>query len=376
MKEISTGSVIGSYRVVRALGQGGMGAVYEVEHVRLGVRYAMKTFTLQEGHVELFRKRFSAEGKILARLNHPNLVHVIDLDVDEELGALYFVMDLVLYEDGQPHTLADIEPGGADESQVFEWFRQMCDALVYIHAQGIVHRDIKLNNILLAPDGRVVLSDFGISKVSSAKMRTEIDVTKTMVTGLAYGEHLVMGTPGYIAPEVQRGEEATAAADVYSLAVAFFHLLTNVWYDPCLAPVNDTKSGTSMNSVKLLEPFEYRWADVLPVMLNENPADRPTNLAELPDYLVPAAEPSPAAAEEARPRGGRGRWLVAASLAAVLALGGIGTWWCLRPPKEDAPSVSAPSMSAPSVSVPSVSKPSVSMHLDDIYDVPFAAPEA
>ncbi len=386
MKEISTGSVIGSYRVVRALGQGGMGAVYEVEHAKLGVRYAMKTFTLQEGHVDLFRKRFSAEGKILARLNHPNLVRVIDLDVDEELGALYFVMDLVLYEDGEPHTLADIEPGGADESQVFEWFRQMCDALAYVHAQGIVHRDIKLNNILLAPDGRVVLSDFGISKVSSAKMRTEIDVTKTMVTGLAYGEHLVMGTPGYIAPEVQRGEEATAAADVYSLAVAFFHLLTNVWYDPCLAPSRGRESGTSMNSVKLLEPFEYRWADVLPVMLNENPADRPTNLTELPDYLPPAPEPKTSAPAEAKPRGGRGRWLVAASLAAVLVLGGVGAWWWLRAPKVAKPAAMNAEPAAPKIAkpeTPKVAKPEApkiakpeATNLDDIYDVPFAAPEA
>ena len=157
MAEIDEGSVIGNYRVVRALGQGGMGAVYEVEHTKLGVHYAMKTFTLEEGHVDLFRKRFSAEGKILARLNHPNLVRVIDLDIDEGIGALYFIMDLVLYEDGETHTLADVEPGGADEEQIFEWFRQMCDALSYVHSNGIVHRDIKLNNILLAPDRLVFL---------------------------------------------------------------------------------------------------------------------------------------------------------------------------------------------------------------------------
>ena len=285
------GQRIGSYRIIRLLGQGGMGAVYEVEHEHLGVHYAMKTFTLEKGHVELFRKRFSAEGKILARLNHPNLVRVTDLEIDENVGALYFIMDLVLSEDGETHTLADIEPGGADEAQIFEWFRQMCDALTYVHSNGIVHRDIKLNNILLAPDRRVVLSDFGISKVSDEKMRSDMDVTKTMVTGMTTGQNLVMGTLGYIAPEVQRGREATPASDVYSLAVAFFHLLTNVWYDPCLAPSKDSDSLVSMNSVKLLEPFKYRWAAVLPRMLDENPAERPTSLLELVEQLrgVPAA---------------------------------------------------------------------------------------
>ena len=110
--------VIGNYRIIRPLGEGGMAAVYEVEHLKLGVHYALKTFTLQEGHVELFRKRFSVEGKILARLNHPNLVRVIDLDLDEKAGALYYVMDLVLSEDGETHTLADVKPGEADEAQV------------------------------------------------------------------------------------------------------------------------------------------------------------------------------------------------------------------------------------------------------------------
>ena len=313
------GQEIGSYRIIRLLGQGGMGAVYEVEHEHLGVHYAMKTFTLEEGHVELFRKRFSAEGKILARLNHPNLVRVTDLEIDENVGALYFIMDLVLSEDGATHTLADIEPGGADEEQIFEWFRQMCDALAYVHSNGIVHRDIKLNNILLAPDRRVVLSDFGISKVSDEKMRSDMDVTKTMVTGMTTGQNLVMGTLGYIAPEVQRGREATPASDVYSLAVAFFRLLTNVWYDPCLAPNKDSDSLVSINSVKLLEPFKYRWAAVLPRMLDENPADRPTNLLELVEQLRPlsAVERKKVETSKAPPRRKR-RFLLALAGAAVL----------------------------------------------------------
>ncbi len=299
------GQRIGSYRIIRLLGQGGMGAVYEVEHEHLGVHYAMKTFTLEEGHVELFRKRFRTEGKILARLNHPNLVRVIDLDIDENIGALYFIMDLVLFEDGETHTLADIEPGKADEEQILEWFRQMCDALAYVHSNGIVHRDIKLNNILLAPDCRVILSDFGISKVSDEKMRSDVDVTKTMVTGMTPGQHLVMGTPGYIAPEVQRGWEATPVSDVYSLGVAFFRLLTNVWYDPCLAPQKDSDSLVSMNSVKLLEPFKYRWAAVLPRMLDEDPAERPTNLSGLVEQLLSASGSRLKKADEPN---GRTRW--------------------------------------------------------------------
>ena len=80
--EIAQGSIIGNYRILRPLGKGGMGTVYEVEHVKLGVRYALKAFDVREGEAELFRSRFAAEGKILARLVHPNVVRVFDLDFD------------------------------------------------------------------------------------------------------------------------------------------------------------------------------------------------------------------------------------------------------------------------------------------------------
>ena len=247
---------------------------------------------------------------------------MFDLDIDENIGALYFIMDLVLFEDGETHTLADIEPGRADEEQILEWFRQMCDALTYVHSNGIVHRDIKLNNILLAPDSRVFLSDFGISKVSDEKMRSDVNVTKTMVVGMTPGQHLVMGTPGYIAPEVQRGREATPVSDVYSLAVAFFHLLTNVWYDPCLAPDKDSGSLVSINSVKLLEPFKYRWADVLPRMLDEDAAKRPTNLSELVEQLrrAPGSKREKADGLEAPLRRKRRVLLALAGAAAVAAV--------------------------------------------------------
>lgn len=341
--QLKEGQIIGSYRVIRQLGSGGMAAVYEVEHVKLGVRYALKTFTLREGHVDLFRKRFSAEGKILARLSHPNLVRVIDLDFDEVLGAPYYVMDLILYKDGETHTLDDVEPGGADEERIHDWFRQICDALTYIHSKGIVHRDIKLNNILIASDGRIILSDFGISKVSDETLRSEVDVTKTMVTGMTENSRLAMGTRGYMAPELLDGEEATAASDVYSLGVAFFRLLTNVWYDPCLAPKADGESSVGMNSVKLLEPFEYRWVDVLPAMLDDNPAKRPIDLLSLPARVLPP----PPKAEPSGVKRSRFKMAVAALIAIVTV---FAVWLCL-----------------------SVDENAV--RTDDLYDIPSSAPE-
>ena len=102
------GHTIGSYRIIRLLGEGGMGAVYEVEHEKLGVRYALKTFVLSDGNAEMFRKRFQAEGRILARLNHPGIIRVFDLDIDSRTGVLYYVMDLVLYRDGYAYNRASL----------------------------------------------------------------------------------------------------------------------------------------------------------------------------------------------------------------------------------------------------------------------------
>ena len=319
MQELTPGLVIASYRVIRQLGAGGMGVVYEVEHVTLGVHYALKTFTLEKGHAELFRKRFLAEGRLLARLSHPNLVHVFDLAYDESLDLLYYVMDLVLFEDGEAHTLADIEQGSVEEGDLVQWFGELCQALAYVHAQGIVHRDIKLGNILLAPGRRVVLSDFGISKVLGNKLRTDVDVSRTMTEVTANGK-LIMGTKGYMAPELLNGQEATPAADVYALGVAFFHLLTGVWYDKALIEKDRI-------DLHLLQYYEYRWRDVLPAMLDEDPAKRPLDLEKLPVLLTP---------QPAAPQRRTSPWLWAAAGVAVIVCGTAVIFWSKSPSKEPA----------------------------------------
>ena len=281
--EFAPGHVIGNYRIVRPLGKGGMGTVYEVEHVKLGVRYALKAYRLREDEAELFRSRFSAEGKILARLVHPNVVRVFDLDFDEGTGTPYYVMDLVAASDGSTKTLASVEPGSVDEDALLGWFSDLCAALDYVHGQGVVHRDVKLGNVLLAPDGHAVLSDFGISRVTDEKLRADVDLELTAAT--AVSGRMVMGTAGYMAPEVAAGAEAAPASDVYSLGVVFFKLLTGVWYDPCLA--SEEGGGGRITAVKMLEYFRYEWRKVLPRMLDADPARRPASLAELPFVVRP-----------------------------------------------------------------------------------------
>lgn len=333
MAAFNPDDTIGVYRIVRLLGKGAMGAVYEVVHTQLGTHYALKSFTLEKGHVDILKDKFLAEGRVLARLHHPNVVRVFDLNFDEATQTPYFVMDLVVYKDGSPHTLADVEVSDLDEEFVLRWFTELASALDYIHAQGIVHRDIKLNNVLLSADKRVILSDFGVLRLFSDRLRNEVRASTTMAAE-ATNSRLVMGTRGYMAPEVECGEEATPAADVYSLAVMIVYLLTGIWYEP------------GSRALELLETLELPWAKVLPPMLAEDPVERPVDLCALAKLLeVPASEAktvvrprggqSPVAQNEAAPTWRKFPWKAVAifggAFAAVVVIF-MSVWFALRKP--------------------------------------------
>ena len=309
------GQKIGSYRIIRLLGQGGMGAVYEVEHEQLGVRYALKAFTLEGGHVDILKNKFLTEGKVLARLHDPHLVRVFDLNFDEATGTPYFVMELVVSENGRPRTLSDVNTAELDEDGVLQWFAELAAVIDYIHKQGIIHRDIKLGNVLLSSGGHVVLSDFGVSRLFSERLRSDVKAVNTMVSETATGARLVMGTQGYMAPEVARGEKATPAADSYSLGVMFVYLLTGIWYEP----------GSKVFT--LLETLEYRWIDVLPRLLSEDPAERPTNLSELVEQLRRAPESKQEKTDEPEAPPRRKRHVVQALAGAAVLIAAVAGYF-------------------------------------------------
>ncbi len=257
------GQHVAGHLVVRLLGRGGMAEVYEVEHERLGVRRAMKVFTADGEQSGLLQKRFLAEGRLLARLDHPRLVKVHDCGVDEATGRPYLTMDLVLGTDGEPHTLASLhKERQITEESLLGWYADMSDALAYIHSAGIVHRDVKPSNILVSADGHAVLADFGVSRISDDALRKEISAEATMATDAATAVRIVFGTANYLAPEVQSGRAATPAADIYALGVTLFRLLTGVWYEP------------DSNALDLLDGYDKVWRGIFPALLAESPADR------------------------------------------------------------------------------------------------------
>lgn len=205
------GERLGAYRIIEAIGAGGMGKVYRA--VRADDEYqqsvAIKRIKYSLGAEELAH-RFRAERQILADLDHPNLARLLDGGTDSE-GLPYLVMEFI---DGVPLLDYAREHGLSIEARL-RLFRQVCAGVQYAHQHMVVHRDIKPANILVARDGTPKLLDFGIAKVIEPGRSGET------LAGVQ------LFTPGYASPEQVRNEPVTTASDVYSLTVVLYELLTN-----------------------------------------------------------------------------------------------------------------------------------------------------
>jgi serine/threonine protein kinase len=253
---------VAGMKIVRLLGKGGMSEVYEVENPRLGSRHAVKVYSYQNDCAEV-RRRFEVEGKLLAKLNHPRIVRVVDLGVDEGTGKPYFVMDLVCSPDGSVKSLADVQAGEVDETEIGRWYDDIREGLSYIHGKGVIHRDLKLQNILIGSDGHVVITDFGISRIFPPNDCGDaiVDPVQTIVR-MQGGKKPVMGSLGYMAPELEMGATATDKSDWYALGVITFRLLTGTWCD------------SRTNVADMLSSYDPIWMKILPFLLHSNPEGR------------------------------------------------------------------------------------------------------
>jgi eukaryotic-like serine/threonine-protein kinase len=321
----------GRYRLVRQIGTGAMGVVWEGHDERLDRTVAIKQLRLRpnlpQAKTTEAVARCLREGRIAARLHHPNAITVFDV-VDED-NAPNLVME---YLPSRSLATAIAEDGPLAPDDVAAIGAQVATALAAAHEAGIVHRDITPGNILLGEDGSVKLTDFGISRAAD-------DAAATKTGPFA-------GTPAYLAPEIAHGAEPTPASDVFSLGATLYAAIEGAppfGRAPNVLALLHTVAGGQINPPQRAGPL----TDVLLALLTADPLTRPTasqahdlltgadaSAALVTARIEPALAPAPAAGRAHKPMAAAGV-LVVALIAAGLWL--LGSHNGLTPSQEQAP---------------------------------------
>ena len=334
MPERYLGKTLGKYRIDELVGSGGFAWVYKAYDPELDIPCALKILKPQYGGDPKFESRFRREASTAAKLRHPNIVTIFA--VGNEDGAVYFAMDFL------PGGLADKLDvmGTIPESMLVRTGIDVASALAFAHREGIIHRDIKIDNIMYDDHGNAVVADFGIAKAVSGY------VGET-------GTDMVVGTPQYFSPEQARALPLDGRADIYSLGVTLFKAATGQlpfngtdWYEIARQHVEEKPPKPRSINASLSKDFER----IILKCLEKDPADRyPTGDAMCEDLvtLLKDMGESPPVRTMQMPATGtsgantlRGRfgikqrhikkmkWMVPAALAALIAIPAI--WMLTR----------------------------------------------
>ncbi len=300
----STASVGGRYRLERPLGHGGMASVFLARDEELGRPVALKLLAENLAADAAFRDRFLREARLAARLSHPNVVSVYDAGEAED-GRPFIVMEYV-----PGVTLAEVRklaPGEAVGLVV-----QACHGLAHAHAAGLVHRDVKPQNLLLRDDGVLKVADFGIARAAETTALTQVGT--------------VLGTAAYLSPEQALGEEVTPATDVYALGAVLYELLTGrtPYEFDSLADLAAKQREAPITPVGELTPeISPQVEDAVMRALARNPAYRPATASAFAEELgatVPLGPTVPLGAPARRGRDAERVWWIVAAVVALAAI--------------------------------------------------------
>src|SRR5436190_16783771 len=263
-------AVAGRYSLERELGRGGMGVVYLAREVRLDRPVAIKLLPPSKATDPKLRERFLREARTAAKLSHPN---VIPIHAVEEIGG--FVFFAMAYIEGETLTERVRQRGPLPPSEASRVLRDVAWALAYAHGQGVIHRDVKPDNILLENGGRVLVADFGIASAVAG------------AGALTTGE--VVGTPEFMSPEQALGEPVDARSDLYSLGIVGYFALSGA------LPFEGAKA-TEVLAKQVTEPppplhavapgAPRRLARAIERCLEKDPAERPQKAEELAGQLA------------------------------------------------------------------------------------------
>ena len=275
------------YRIVRFIGRGGMGEVYEADDLELRQRLALKTVRPEIARDQLAIERFKREIRIARKVTHPNVCRIFDLGHHRRAPSgheiTFLTMELLSGE-----TLAERlrRTGRMGTAEALPLARQITAGLAAAHAAGIVHRDLKADNIILVPSEdveqstRAVVTDFGLAHAGTASDR---------LTELSTTIEAIAGTPAYMAPEQVEGGRVTAASDIYSLGIVLYEIVTGA-----LPFVGDSPLSTAVKRLKEVPPsprslvpgLDSRWDTTILRCLDRDPADRFASAGDVAKALV------------------------------------------------------------------------------------------
>lgn len=332
---------IPGYRIVRPIGEGGMASVFLAVQESLDREVALKVMSPVLAANAEFASRFVVEGKITAKLQHPNLVTVYD--IGSHAGVYYLAAEYI-----PGGTLKEkLAEGGLSVAQILDIATDIAQGLDFAHAKGFVHRDVKPGNVLFRADGRVVLADFGIAKAMDGS-------NSSTVAGAS------IGTPDYMSPEQARGEPVDGRSDLYSLGTVLYELLVGTPPYQAGDPFTVALMHVTHPVPELPEPFQ--WLQPLVTGLMAKRADqRYKTGAAFVDALhqLLATAPQGAVLQEtntrkpgsgsriasgaatqqrtrisARQHQSRPAWVVPVAGLLLLFVAGTAGWWLLSPDAE------------------------------------------
>jgi len=300
----------GRYRVVKEIGRGSMGVVYQAEDPNLDLLVALKVLRQDRLANEAFVRRFLSEAKALGRLDHPNIVRVFNVDRDGDI--VYIAMEFI-----EGESLASLMKQQAfSPESLAEFGATVAEALDSAHRSGIVHRDVKPSNILVKADGRFKITDFGIAHIDdpSAPEQTQA------------GE--ILGTPAYMSPEQVLGRPVDGRSDLFSLGIILYELATGV------RPFGGEGIHAIFNAIAQEKPpdvqagnpdFPKALSDVIMKCLRKKPEERHADGRELARALRAAVGRRETSGDGGKPV--LPRYVVPALLILLILVGGGGAWY-------------------------------------------------
>jgi TolB-like protein/Flp pilus assembly protein TadD len=310
---LASGARLGPYEVVDLLGAGGMGEVYRARDTRIGREVALKILPAAVAGDPERQRRFEQEARAAGRLNHPNILILHDVGVQE--GWPYLVTELL---DGES-LRKSLERGRPPRRTAAKWAVQVARALSEAHEKGIVHRDLKPENLFVTRDGQVKILDFGLAKLTPPDQRSGENAT-TWTQETTPGS--VLGTVGYMSPEQVRGQTADHRSDIFSFGAVLYEVLSGT------AAFRRETGAETMTAILREQPPELPSGGEAPFpglerivrhCLEKRPEDRYQSARDLVFDLEQLSEPPGSTSDRVRPHRSM-TWLAPAAVVIVLAL--------------------------------------------------------